>query len=155
METSIREEADLFRQLSVFSRTEFGNSGRLFLSVFSVVATVLTCSGGPASFALLLLLPVFALALGQLQEAPGDLVVGVAALQAGGGEGVEAFRFGLRPRRQHPRQGGGGARGELQRVQLQRLGAAGEQELVGCRRGRPLEERGGESQTRAAAERLL
>lgn len=103
---------------------------------------ILTCSGGASSFALLLLLPVFALALGQLQEPFGDLVVGVAALQAGGGEGVQPLPFGFGPLRQHPRQRGGGARGELRQVQLQRLGAAAELELVGCCGGRPLEEQG-------------
>lgn len=52
-----------------------------------------------ASFALLLLLllPIFALVLGQLQQTFGDLVVAFTALEVGvaGGKWIEAFYFGL------------------------------------------------------------
>lgn len=94
-----------------------------------------TCCLRAPSFALLLLLAIFVLVLAELQEALGDLVVGVAALQVSGGqgEGVEAFPFGFGALGLQPGQGGGGrGRGELQRVQLQRLGAARKQGLIRC-----------------------
>lgn len=98
------------------------------------------------SFALLLLLllPLFALVLGQLQQVLGDLVVGFTALQWGvgrwQGERIEALPFVLGPLGLQLRLGGGRrGRGELKRVQLQRTGAASELELIWCCGGRALQ----------------
>lgn len=70
----------------------------------------LTCRLRAPPFALLLLLAVFVLVLAELQEALGDLVVGLAALEVSGGqgEGVEAFPFGFGALGLQPGQRGGG-----------------------------------------------
>lgn len=98
------------------------------------------------SFALLLLLllPLFALVLGQLQQVLGDLVVGFTGLQWGvgrwQGERIEALPFVLGPLGLQLRLGGGGrGRGEFKWVQLQRTGAASELELIWCCGGRALQ----------------
>lgn len=96
------------------------------------------------SFALLLLLllALLALVLGQLQQVPGGLVVGFAALERWvgrrrrHGERIEALPFVLGPLGLQLRLGGrgqrGGRGGEFERLQLQRARAACKLELVGC-----------------------
>lgn len=73
------------------------------------VLTSPTCRLCAPPFALLLLLPLFALVLGQLQQTLGHLIVAFTGLQTGGGGGqgerVEALPFGFNARGLQSRQG--------------------------------------------------